>query len=131
MRNNRVAATIDEYLDSVDADRRQTLEDLRKKIHAIIPHAEECISYSMPAFRFNGVVVAGFSATTKGGSFYPFSGTTLKTLEGDVGHFEQTKGSLHFTIDKPLSITLVRKLIKTRIAEITSRPKKRRGSTSR
>jgi hypothetical protein len=50
--------TIDEYLAGLPADRLEALEKLRKAIKAIVPEAEECISYSMPAFRVDGRVVA-------------------------------------------------------------------------
>jgi uncharacterized protein YdhG (YjbR/CyaY superfamily) len=117
MTAERKPSTIDDYLKSVPADRRRALEDLRAKIRSIVPAAEECISYRMPAFRLNGVVVAGFCATAKGCSYFPFSGSTLKTLARDVGRYGQTKGSLHFSSDEPLPTALVRKLIKARIAE--------------
>ena len=58
--------TIDEYLDGVAPDRRVLLEKLRKTIGALVPAAEECISYGMPAFRVGGRGIAGFQATTKG-----------------------------------------------------------------
>jgi uncharacterized protein YdhG (YjbR/CyaY superfamily) len=111
-------AEIDDYLATVTPEKRAALEKLRKTIHAVVPRAEECISYRMPAFRLDGVVIAGFRATTKGCSYFPFSGSTLKTLARDVGHYEQTKSSLHFRPEKPLPATLVRKLLKARIAEI-------------
>ena len=109
---------IDEYLKNVPSDRRRALQDLRKTIHAVIPDAQECISYRIPAFRFEGVVVAGFCATTKGCSYFPFSGSTLKTLAQYVSRYDQTKSSLHFSPDDPLPLTLVRRLIKTRMAEM-------------
>jgi uncharacterized protein YdhG (YjbR/CyaY superfamily) len=109
--------SIDGYLKGVPEDRRRALKDLRKKIHTVLPEAEECISYRMPAFRFNGTVVAGFLATTKGCSYFPFSGSTLRTLGHIVSRYSQTKGSLHFSPAHPLPLTLVRKLLKTRIAE--------------
>lgn len=110
-------SSIDEYLETVPEDRRRTLEDLRAKILSVIPDAEECISYRIPAFRENGIVVAGFCATSKGCSYLPFSGSTLKTLARDLGRFEQTKGSLHFSTEEPLPVSLVRKLIQARIKE--------------
>jgi uncharacterized protein YdhG (YjbR/CyaY superfamily) len=110
-------SAIDDYLRGLPEDRRAALEDLRAKIRAVVPEAEECISYRMPAFRVNGVVIAGFRATAKGCSYYPFSGSTLGSLAGDVGRYDQTKSSLHFSPDKALPIALVRKLIKVRIAE--------------
>jgi uncharacterized protein YdhG (YjbR/CyaY superfamily) len=113
----RKPLTIDDYLKGVPEDRRQALEDLRAKIRSVVPNAQECISYRMPAFRLGGAVVAGFLATAKGCSYFPFSGSTLKTLARDINRYESTKSSLHFSADKPLPITLVRKLLRTRIAE--------------
>lgn len=117
MTARRIAATIDDYLKTVPEDRRRALRDLRAKIRAAVPDAEECISYRIPAFRLNGVVVAGFCATSRGCSYFPFSGSTLKTLARELGHYDQTRSSLHFSMNKPLSAALVRKLIKTRIKE--------------
>ena len=130
------ASTIDEYLRTVPGERQRTLQDVRAKIRAVVPDAVECISYGIPAFRLNGIVVAGFCATAKGCSYFPFSGSTLTTLAGDLERFDKTKSSLHFSADKPLSSSLVRKLIKTRMKESkdreTSRVKTRkRGPTNR
>jgi uncharacterized protein YdhG (YjbR/CyaY superfamily) len=113
----RKPSTIDEYLRTVPHDRRRALEDLRAKIRSVVPGAEECISYRIPAFRLNGIVVAGFCATSKGCSYFPFSGSTLRTLAQDLARYEQTKSSLHFSMERPLSTALVRKLIKARIRE--------------
>ena len=107
--------SIDEYLAGVDDDRRALLVALRKTIRAIVPKAEECISYGMPAFRLDGRVIAGFAATKSGGSYYPFSGSTLRTLNKDLAKYSGTKSALHFS--KPLPATVVRKLLRTRIAE--------------
>ncbi len=113
----RDATTIDDYLNSQTSDSRATLAKLRATIRATLPKAEECISYKMPAFRFDGSVVAGFLATSKGYSYFPFSGSTLKTLADDVSAYSQTKSALHFSAAHPLPATLVRKLLKARIAE--------------
>lgn len=110
--------TIDAYLATVTGPRRVALDRLRATIHAVAPAAEECISYSMPAFRLRGHVVAGFLATAKGCSYFPFSGTTLATLADILAGYSQTKSALHFDPARPLSKTLVRKLISTRLAEL-------------
>ncbi|MCA8973938.1 MAG: DUF1801 domain-containing protein, partial [Planctomycetes bacterium] len=109
--------TIDEYLAGVPADRRDALMKLRRTIHSIIKEAEECISYQMPAFRVGGHVVAGFQATAKGCSYYPFSGSTLTTLKESVARYSQTKSALHFDPRDGLPVALVRKLLQARIAE--------------
>jgi len=110
--------SIDEYLAEQPADRRKALEALRKTIHALAPGAEECISYSMPAFRVGGTVVAGFLATSKGCSYYPFSGRTLRTLAAELAGYAQTKGALHFEPEHPLPRALVKKLLAARMAEV-------------
>lgn len=110
--------TIDEYLASVRPDRRLALEKLRKTIRSIVPDAKECISYSMPAFRHEGRVVAGFLATGKGCSYFPFSGTTLDTVASAIAKYDRTKSALHFDPERPLPVALVRKLVKARIAEL-------------
>lgn len=111
-------ANIDAYLSSVPEDRRAALEKLRAQIHAEAPGAEECISYSMPAFRRDGEVFAGFLATAKGCSYYPFSGTTLSTLQAELAAYSQTKSALHFDPARGLPKALVKKLVKARLAEI-------------
>lgn len=118
MGTRRKTSPIDDYLRTVPAARRRLLEDLRAKIRAVVPQAEECLSYRMPAFRLPGGIVAGFQATTKGGSYYPFSGTTLETVRDHIAAFSQTKSALHFTAEQPLTATLVRRLIQARRAEM-------------
>lgn len=110
-------ATIDAYLEGVPPDRRAALRALRRTIHTVLPDAEECISYAMPAFRHRGHVVAGFQATAKGCSYYPFSGATLATLAEELTRYTRTKSALHFTAERPLPASLVRKLLRARIAE--------------
>jgi uncharacterized protein YdhG (YjbR/CyaY superfamily) len=110
-------AAIDEYLARVSPKQRALLRELRLRIHALVPAVEECISYRLPAFRYEGRVIAGFSATSNGCSYYPFSGTTLKTLARDIEGYSQTKSALHFGPEKPLPAVLVRKLLEARIAE--------------
>jgi uncharacterized protein YdhG (YjbR/CyaY superfamily) len=108
---------IDEYLAGVSSSRRAPLQKLRQAIHSIVPDVEECISYGMPAFRYKGRIIAGFQATSKGCSYYPFSGTTLKTLADDLEDYSKTKSALHLRPDKALPASLVRKLLRARIAE--------------
>lgn len=110
--------TIDEYLDHVDGETKTLLEELRQMIRQLVPDAEECISYSMPAFRWQGKVIGGFAATRAGGSYYPFSGTTLDTLGDALAGYGRTKSGLHFTHENPLPRALVRRLLDARKVEI-------------
>ena len=113
----RTPTTIDGYLAAVKGEKRAALGKLRKTIRSIVPKAEETISYGIPAFRLDGKIVAGFAATKKGCSYFPFSGSTLKTLADELQDYEQTKSSLHFDPAAPPPATVVRKLIKARMAE--------------
>jgi uncharacterized protein YdhG (YjbR/CyaY superfamily) len=118
--------TIDAYLATLTPERRAPLQRLRETIKKLLPAAEECISYAMPAFRLGGHVVAGFQATAKGCSYYPFSGTTLRTLGAELAAYDQTKSALHFDPKRPLPASLVRRLLSTRIAETKARAAARR-----
>lgn len=122
---------IDDYLRTLPEDRRRALEDLRTKILSVVPDAEECISYSMPAFRLPGGVVAGFLATKKGCSYYPHSGATLAAVAAYVGGYDQTKSALHFSPDEPLPLALVRRLIKARMAEMKEAAPRKRATAAR
>ena len=114
---------IDAYLATVSPPQRKLLQQLRKRILAIVPQAEECISYGLPAFRVGGKVVGGFAATSTGCSYYPFSGTTLATLARELAGFSRTKSALHFGPQQPLPASLVRRLLETRIAATKVRTK--------
>jgi uncharacterized protein YdhG (YjbR/CyaY superfamily) len=113
--------TIDEYLDALDDPKRTALQKLRQTILGIIPNAEECISYGMPAFRLEGKVIAGFAAFKNHLSYLPHSGSVIPELSDDLAGYQSTEGSLHFPIDGPLPKTLVRKLIATRLKEVRRR----------
>jgi uncharacterized protein YdhG (YjbR/CyaY superfamily) len=109
---------IDSYLATVDEPKRTRLEELRRSILAVIPEAEQCISYGMPAFKLQGKTVAGFAAFKNHLSYLPHSGSVLEKLGGDLGSYQSTKGALHFAIDEPLPPGLVNKLVTTRMQEL-------------
>ena len=112
------ARDVDNYLARVDEPMRTTLEQLRRTILEIIPEADQCISYGMPAFRVRGKVVAGFAAFKNHLSYLPHSGSVLSELPDDFASYATTKGSLHFAVDSPLPKALVKKLIAARISQL-------------
>jgi len=122
----RKPTTIDEYLRTVTQDRRRALQDLRKKIRSFLPAAEECISYGIPAFRLNGHSLVFFGAWRNHCAFYLGSSKTLKEFQDELRNFQTSKGTLRFSPDKPLPVALVKKLVKTRIAENNHRANKKR-----
>jgi len=112
------ADEIDAYLAELDEPKRSTLSHLRGSILAVVPDAEQCISYGMPAFKVQGKTVAGFAAFKNHLSYLPHSGSVLPQLAGDLAAYEGTKGSLHFAIDEPLPPDLVAKLVATKMREL-------------
>ncbi len=108
---------IDAYLDGLDEPKRTTLSQLRDTILSVVPDAEECISYGMPAFRVQGKVIAGFAAFTNHLSYLPHSGSVLAELETEVAAYGQTKGALRFAVDTPLPRSLVVQLIDVRLRQ--------------
>lgn len=112
------AADVDGYLAGVDEPKRGTLEALRRSILRVVPDAEECISYGLPAFKVKGKTVAGFAAFKSHLSYLPHSGSVLSALGDDLAGYESTKGSLHFPVDRALPDELVTKLVTTRLREL-------------
>ena len=108
--------TIDEYLAALSDDKRAALQKLRKTIRAAAPKAEECISYQLPAFRLNGMLVA-FGATSNHCAFYPMSSSTVAAYKDELRDYDTSPGTIRFQPDRPLPAALVRKLVKARIAE--------------
>lgn len=108
---------IDTYLAALDEPKQSTLRELRTTILAIVPDAEQCISYGMPAFRLRGKVIAGFAAFKNHLSFFPHSGSVLPELRDDIDKYTTSKGTLQFAIDTPLPEALVQKLIAVRIRQ--------------
>jgi uncharacterized protein YdhG (YjbR/CyaY superfamily) len=119
--NKTKPTTIDEYLAPLSADQRAALEKLRKAIKAAAPKAEECISYGLAAFRLNGKPLVAFGATANHCAFYPMSSFTVEDHKEQLKGYDTSKGTIRFPADKPLPASLVRKLVKARIAECVGR----------
>jgi len=115
-------ADVDEYLATLDEPKRRALEQLRATILEIVPGAEQCISYGMPAFRVDGKVVAGFAAFKNHLSYFPHSGSVLPELADDLVGYKASKGTLQFGIDEPLPKALVTKLIAVRQRQLGQTP---------
>lgn len=105
---------VDAYLATVPEPQRSTLQQVRASIRSIIPDAQECISYNMPAYRIEGKVVAGFASFTRHCAYLPHSGSVFPELVDELAGYRHTSGSLHFPVDRPLPEALIRRLIEVR-----------------
>jgi uncharacterized protein YdhG (YjbR/CyaY superfamily) len=112
------AEEIDDYLAALDEPKRSTLEELRRSIVEVVPDAQQCISYGMPAFKVQGKVVAGFAAFKHHLSYLPHSGSVLAALGDAVDGYSMSKGALQFDVDTPLPASLVQQLVATRMEQL-------------
>jgi uncharacterized protein YdhG (YjbR/CyaY superfamily) len=114
------AAEIDEYLDRLDEPKRSTLEQLRRDILAVVPHAEQCLSYAVPGFKVAGKTIAGFAAFKNHLSYLPHSGSVFPELPDELAGYQKSSGALRFAIDQPLPRELVAKMIAVRLRQSAS-----------
>ncbi len=112
--------TVSAYLAGLPLSSRKALKNLRAIIKKAAPEAEEVLSYQMPAFRQNGILVyyAGFKDHL---SLFVASYGVLKAFKKELKHYLSGKATLRFTAEKPLPAVLVRKLIKARVKENTDK----------
>ena len=111
--------TVDEYLAPLSSEQRAALERLRRAIKSAAPRAEECISYGIPTFRLGGRLLVSFGAAARHCAFYP-GACPVATHKDELKAYKTSKGTIRFQPGSPLPATLVRKLVKTRLAERAS-----------
>jgi uncharacterized protein YdhG (YjbR/CyaY superfamily) len=112
-------AEVDAYIAAQPEPQRSTLEGLRSQILAVIPQAEQCISYAMPGFRVNGKVVAGFASYKKHIGYYPHSGQVFKVMMDYLAGYDVSEkgGGVKFPIDALVPDALIGKLIAVRMQQ--------------
>ena len=118
--------TIDQYLAPLSSDKRAALEKLRQTIRSAAPKAEECISYGVPTFKLGGRMLMSFGAASNHCSLYP-GASPVALFETELAGYSTSKGTVRFQPDRPLPATLIRKLVKARIAENEERRSARLG----
>ncbi len=125
MKGGAAPKTIDEYLASVTEPARSTLKNVRAAIRSSVPpEATEAISYRIPAFKYKGPLV-WFAAFSKHCSFFPGSVSVIEAFKNELKGYQISKGTIRFPVDKPLPATLVKKLVKARIAQNEQKKKRR------
>ena len=112
------AQEVDDYLASAPEPQKTTLTSLRRTISALLPEAEESLSYGVPTFKVDGKGVAGFGYFRKHCAYFPMSGSVTTELADELIEYTTSKGSVHFAIDTPLPVSVVRRLIEARRSEL-------------
>ncbi len=115
-------ASIDSYLKQFSPDVVAKLRTLRKTIHTLAPQAEEVIRYGMPTFRLNGNLIH-FAAYENHIGLYP-TPAPIKVFAKELKPYKTSKGAIQFSIDKPLPLALIKKIVKFRIKQTLTKSKK-------
>lgn len=110
------ATSVNEYLEALPVEERDALERLRKIIRTAAPDAEETINYGMPTFKYHGMLVS-FAAFKNHLSFFGMSASVVDAHKKELQDYDTTKGSIHFTADKPIPAALIKKIVKQRMEE--------------
>ena len=112
------AATVDEYFASLPDDRRKAMTVLREAINAAAPEATESIAYAMPALRSHGgQFLVSYDAYKKHYSLFPASERVMETLGEELTPFLSGSGTIRFPADKPIPVSIVRRIVEVRYAE--------------
>jgi uncharacterized protein YdhG (YjbR/CyaY superfamily) len=111
--------TVNEYIATFPKNVQNILEELRQSIRESAPEAEEVISYQMPAFKLNGILV-WFAAFKNHIGFFPKT-SAIEAFKEELSNYEVSKGTVRFPLDKPIPLDLVRKIVKYRVKENLAR----------
>lgn len=120
----KASKDIDEYIAAFPKDVQEKLQDIRRAIRSEAPNAKEVISYGMPAFKQNGVLVyfAGYKGHI---GFYPTS-SGISAFRKELSRYEQSKGTVHFPLDEEVPLDTIKKIVRFRVDEDKAKARKKR-----
>jgi uncharacterized protein YdhG (YjbR/CyaY superfamily) len=113
--SNKDFKTIDEYIATFPKNVQVILEEFRRAVREAAPNAEETISYKMPAFKQNGILV-WFAAFKNHIGFFP-KVSAIETFKDELSGYELSKGTIRFPLNKPIPFDLVKKIVMLRVKE--------------
>jgi uncharacterized protein YdhG (YjbR/CyaY superfamily) len=125
MKTTKAPKNIDEYISGYPVSVQQKLEAIRSAIKKAVPEAEEKISYQMPAFTLNGILVY-FAAHTNHIGFYPTS-TGIKAFKDELTNYKCTRGTIQFPFEEQLPLDLITRIVIYRSNENSLRAEMKTG----
>lgn len=111
-------ASFDAYLETVAAANRAALEAVIATVSDHVPEAEPGLAYGMPAFRYKGRPLIGFSRNRFGLNLYPFDPRIIAALAHELRDYKLGKGVVRFSAEQPISVEAVRLMLELRIAQL-------------
>jgi uncharacterized protein YdhG (YjbR/CyaY superfamily) len=116
---------IDDYMALQPEKVRETLENLRQIIRETAPEAEELISYGIPAYKYHGMLVF-FAGYKKHCSLFAGNGALTEQMKEELKNYKTSKGTIQFTVEKPLPDDLVREIVKIRMKQNVEKMKNKK-----
>jgi len=113
--------SVDAYFASLEPEHRAPLQKLRDTIAAAAPRADEGITYGMPGFLVHGRGLVGYMAFDRHYSLFPMSPAVVDAHRDELGDLVTGKGTISFAYGSRLPVTLVKKVVRTRLAEIAAK----------
>ena len=120
----------DDYLLYINEPQYSLMQKLRASIHAACPTATEVISYSMPAFKYNGRQLVGYAVAKEWCSLFPWTNSVVILLEKEPAKYSTSKGTIRFTPQKPLTEALIKKIVKMRMKQIDEKLAEKKTRTT-
>jgi uncharacterized protein YdhG (YjbR/CyaY superfamily) len=122
--DKKIITTIDEYISSFPKNVQKILREIKRSLREAAPEAEEAISYQIPTFKLNGNLVH-FAAFKNHIGFYPGS-KAIKIFSKELESYETSKGTVRFPLDKPMPLLLIKKIVRYRVKESSTKVKKKK-----
>ena len=121
--DNTKHTNVDEYISGFPPETQAVLQKVRAAIKKAAPKAEEIISYNMPAYKQNGMLVffAGYKTHI---GFYP-TAAGIAAFKKEISDYKNAKGSVQFPLDKPMPLKLVADIVKFKIKDNEMRSSKK------
>jgi uncharacterized protein YdhG (YjbR/CyaY superfamily) len=110
---------IDDYFANVPVPERAELERIRQVVRSLVPDAEEVISYGMPVMKYKGKYLVGFNAFKDHLSLFPTS-EPIEKLKDRLKDYKLARGTIQFTLHKPLPEEVIREIVLTKMIGIDS-----------
>lgn len=107
--------SVDEYLATIPEPARSTINKVRAAIRSVVPKdTDEVLSYGIPGFRHKRMLV-WYAAFADHCSLFPTAAVIAK-FKDELKDYRISKGTIQFSVDKPLPATLVKRMVKARLA---------------
>ena len=113
MRGGPVAKNVDAYIKAAPEAVRAKLVQLRKLMKSAMPRAEEVIGYGMPSYKQDGARLY-FAVFKNHIGFFP--GAIIDDFKSELAGYKTAKGTVRFSLEKPLPVALIRKLMRASMA---------------